>query len=449
MPKPSLIQSIGNRTSVFAEQFVPDPWIYAIFLTALGGLAAVLFTPSSAWQATLAWQEGFWNPSILLLVAQFSFNLVLCTTLARTPAVQAVLIWIARFPSSAFSAIWLITTVSILLSLISWALCIVGGALFAQEVCRQARLRKIKLHYPLCIASGYIGMMTWGCGLTSSAALISSTPGHFLQKQIGIIPTSQTLLSPANLIVVVVLGGIIPLLMGAMHPHKDIIEYVPDSSASQGRSKTKAKSFSETLEQSPWILKLGALLPLSYLLNYYVLEAKSLTLNSMNLIFLCAVLVLYSTPRQMLDELSRASQSVWTIVFQFPFYAGLMGLIQKTGLGTLAADFFTQISSPLTWPTIGVVFSGLLNLFVPSGGTQWFVTGEILIETSHKLGYSPAQAILIEVMGDQLTNMIQPMWALPALALAGLQARNIMGYTFVAMSVAFGVMCFFLTVLPG
>jgi short-chain fatty acids transporter len=138
---------------------------------------------------------------------------------------------------------------------------------------------------------------------------------------------------------------------------------------------------------------------------------------------------------------------VWGIVFQFPFYAGLMGLLKGTGLGLQMARFFADISTPTTWPTIGLLSQTFLNLFIPSGGTQWLVTSELLVETGRRLGFSDAHSILIEVMGDQLANMVTPMWALPALALARLRARDILGYTAVVMGLGAVIMALGLTLI--
>jgi len=441
------LQTLGVAAGSFSEKYIPDPWILAIFLTLIAYSASVLLTDATLWGTLTAWHDGFWNQKILTLIAQFSINLILCTTLAKAPPIESFLIKIAKIPKSAFFAIFLISIVSIILSLISWALYIVRGALFAQEVCRQAHRRELKIHYPLAIAAGYLGMITWGCGLTSSAALISSTPGHFLEKSIGVIAVSQTLGSTANIVIVLSLALVCPLLMASMHPKSKIYEFLPPEEKKDTNRKIP-KTFSEKIENSTLFLKFAAFLPISFLVNYYIIQGNGLTIDSMNLVFLTAVMLTYSTPKNMLLKLSQAASGVWSIVFQFPFYAGLMGMIKTTGLGLLIAQFFADISTPLTWPTLGILFQGLLNVFIPSGGTQWIVSGEVLVNTSEALGFSYAHAVLVEIMGDQLTNMIQPMWALPALAISGLQAKNIMGYTGVIMFFAFIVMALGLTFLP-
>ncbi|MBL91144.1 MAG: hypothetical protein CMH56_04935 [Myxococcales bacterium] len=449
--KETPLEKIGRISGLFAERYVPDPWIYAILLTGVAYFSACIFTDAGLWKSAEAWHVGLWNKGILVLIAQFSLNLILCTAIARTPLLKKGLAALAHTPNSAKMAIALIGAVSIGLSLVSWALCIIGGAIFAQEVARGAHHKGFKLHYPLAIASGYIGMMTFGLGLTSSAPLIVSSPGHDLESVIGIVAFSETVGTPMSLTVLALLWIVCPACLAAMHPSQDIV-VAPDNvlkeTSSSGGDEQPAATFSEKLERSPWVLKIGAILPVSFLVTYYFIDGKGISINSMNLIFLCAALILYRTPRHMLDELSQASAGVWSIVFQFPFYAGLIGIIKGTGLGMVVAEAFVAISSEVTWPLIGAFFSALCNLFVPSAGGQWLVTGEILVQTSQSFNYSPAQAVMIEVMGDQVTNMIQPMWALPALALSGLEARHIMGYTAVVMVVGFALMCVGITFFP-
>ncbi|MDF1665574.1 MAG: TIGR00366 family protein [Planctomycetota bacterium] len=445
------LETVGRWSGMFAERFVPDPWIYAMILTAVAMIAAYNWGDpekvESVNDVVRAWSKGLWNPKILVLIAQFSFNLIVCTALAQTKLVQKVLSTLAAVPKSARQAIALVAAVSIGLGLISWALCIVGGAIFGQEVCRQAKRRGIKVHYPLAISSGYLGMMTFGFGLTSSAPLMVAQENHFLASKIGVIPFNQTVGSPMSLATLALLLIACPTMLAFMHPSKKIHE------VSLGAKKREIASpapttFAQHLEHSQIFLKVAAILPCWFLYNYYIIDKKGLSIDSMNLVFLCAALILFKRPKEMLEKLSEAARGVWSIVFQFPFYAGLMGIIIETGLGARVAEFFVSISNQTTWPALGVAFQGLCNLFVPSAGGQWLVTGNILIDASRDLAFSDRQAVMIEVMGDQLTNMVQPMWALPALALSGLKAKDILGYTAVVMVAAYFIMAIMLTMFP-
>jgi short-chain fatty acids transporter len=75
----------------------------------------------------------------------------------------------------------------------------------------------------------------------------------------------------------------------------------------------------------------------------------------------------------------------------------------------------------------------VINLFVPSGGGQWAIQGPIAMQSAIATGIDPAKMVMAVAYGDQLTNMLQPFWALPLLAIAKIEAREIVGYTAVAM----------------
>ncbi len=74
--------------------------------------------------------------------------------------------------------------------------------------------------------------------------------------------------------------------------------------------------------------------------------------------------------------------------------------------------------------------------FVPSGGGQWAVQGPVLMEAAHQAGMPPERLVLALAYGDQWTNMLQPFWALPLLAITKVEARDIVGYTAAVMLLA-------------
>jgi len=80
--------------------------------------------------------------------------------------------------------------------------------------------------------------------------------------------------------------------------------------------------------------------------------------------------------------------------------------------------------------------SGLVNLLIPSGGGQWALQAPIIADMTTTLDLDRTKMLMAFCYGDQITNMLQPFWALPLLSITGLQARQIMGYTILAMLVA-------------
>ena len=70
---------------------------------------------------------------------------------------------------------------------------------------------------------------------------------------------------------------------------------------------------------------------------------------------------------------------------------------------------------------------------MPSGGGQWAIQGPIIIEAANNLGVSISKSVMALAYGDQLTNMLQPFWALPLLAITELKAKEILPYTLILM----------------
>ena len=123
------------------------------------------------------------------------------------------------------------------------------------------------------------------------------------------------------------------------------------------------------------------------------------------------------------------------ILIQFPLYFGIMGIMNSSGLVQVFSDFFVSISNEVTFPVYTFFSAGIVNVFVPSGGGQWGVQGPIIVQAAMDLGVSLPKSIMALAYGDQLTNMLQPFWALPLLGITGLKARAILPYTVALMCV--------------
>ena len=70
---------------------------------------------------------------------------------------------------------------------------------------------------------------------------------------------------------------------------------------------------------------------------------------------------------------------------------------------------------------------------MPSGGGQWVIQGPIVVESALRLGVPLIIAIMALAYGDQITNMLQPFWALPLLGITKLKAKEILPYSLLAM----------------
>lgn len=164
------------------------------------------------------------------------------------------------------------------------------------------------------------------------------------------------------------------------------------------------------------------------------------------MLFLFLGIILHKTPLAYVKAFSKSSTSAAGILLQFPFYAGIMGIIMGVGksglcLGNMISNACIDISTPQTFPLLTFLSAGLINIFIPSGGGQWAVQAPIMFPAGANLGVDPAITGMAIAWGDAWTNLIQPFWAIPALAIAKLNAKDIMGFCLINLLVSGIIIC--------
>ncbi|KUK02981.1 MAG: Short chain fatty acid transporter [Thermotoga sp. 50_1627] len=323
----------------------------------------------------------------------------------------------------------------IVTSYLNWGFGLIFTSLLAIEIAKNMKGKG--LHYPLLVASAYSGFLVWHAGLSASAPLLVNTKGHFMESKIGLIPVSQTIFSPVGYVPVLVLLVTLPFIMAGMHPKKEqAIEVDPSVFAEKKEKPKKDPSQmtpAERMENSMVLSLIIGFIGLIYVFYYFLVKKGSLDLNILNFTFLMLGILLHGTPRNFIDAAIEAGKTVWGIVVQFPFYAGIMGMMTKSGLAATIANWFASFSTAKTLPLYTYFSAGLINLFVPSGGGQWSVQGPIMVDAAMKIGASIPKVVMGVAWGDAWTNMIQPFWALPLLSVAKLEIRDIMGYCVMAL----------------
>lgn len=434
-----MIARLGQRLSLIAARVVPDPFVLALGLTVVVAIGATALLLGAGVAATAVperlfagWAGGFSSPALLAFALQMCLVLVTGHALALSPPVKAAIGALARVPRSPGQAAVLVALVACTAAIIHWGLGAVVGALVAREVGRQAQARGTPIHYPILGAAAYTGLAVWHGGLSGSAPLKVAEPGHFAADIAGVIPIGDTLLSPLNLIITGGLLAGIPLLCWAMTP-RDPAALIPPEAlpAPPARTRREATSVAEWLTESiaPGIA-VGAAGLVAVLAS---LIAGDLTfdINAVNLLFLFLGILCQGSLRAYLDAVADGARGAGAIIIQFPLYFGILGLMQESGAVTWLSDRLTDIASADTFPAIAFLSASIVNFFVPSGGGQWAVQGEILLSAGGQLGVDPGVTVMAFSYGDACTNMIQPFWALPLLGIMGLRARDILGYTII------------------
>lgn len=428
------LEHLARPFVVFVERFYPDAFVFAILLSVVAYLMAVGMTETSALEALDLWGLGL--TGLLSFIAQLSLTLVCAHALAHTDPVKRVLKRIATWPRRSWQGYFLVSVVAGLGSLFAWSLGLVVGALIALEVAREGRSRGLVLHFPLLVASAYGGFVVWHMGYSSSAALFVATPGHSLESVIGLIPVRDTIFSTANVVLALVTVPVVAAVCAAMAPQSGAVGYEgtnePDSCAVPGGG-----SLGERLENARIISALMGIGFLAFLVSWFAERGLNLTLDIVNWSFLGLGLLLARSPVHYVRLVGDASRAVGPIILQYPFYAGIMALMTQTDLVNIISGWFVTIASAETLGFWAFIAGGVLNFFIPSGGGQWAVQGPIFIEAARQLDVAAPVIVLAVAYGDQWTNMIQPFWTLPMLAIVGLGMRAIMGYCFVVFLATF------------
>jgi len=418
-----------------AERWMPDPLVIAIFLTAVSFAAALMFTDFGAGQTVEAWGNSYW--SLLRFTAQMILILALGHVLANTRAVRRLLVAVASLVRSAQMAYVGLTIFASLAALVSWGLGLIVPAVLARIVANNCRERGIKVHYPLLVACGYCGSIVGMQGLSASIPLLLNTPGHFLETQIGRISLNQTIFSWWSLSIVAAIIVILPQVLRRLAPDDEHVIEIPaavgnepdqDSLAAKGSAVTP----SQKMENARWITLLLALLGGVYVVRFF-LGGGELQLDSLNMIFVVLGLAFADSPRHYVELLSNAAKVAGPFLIQYPLYSGLMGLIADSGLGALVVGGFVAVASAETLPIWTFFSAGFLNMFIQSAGGQWAVQGPIVTEAALQLGADIPRVAMSVAVGEVWTNTIQPLYAVPVLAIAGLHIRDIMGYCVIAL----------------
>ncbi|MBN2256087.1 MAG: short-chain fatty acid transporter [Deltaproteobacteria bacterium] len=465
-----MLATIGK---FFADKFrrlLPDSFIFAILLTFLAAIMAFMFVDAKPFGIVQAWYKGFW----ILLAFAMQMVLILVTgyAIAISPPAEKFLDWLSTKVKTPVAVYGVVTFMGCVFSLISWGW-IVLTAVLGRELSRRVK----GVDYRLLAACVYTAFLPWHGGLSGSIPLVLNTPDNFLIKAKVLsetIPTTLTLLSPMNIACSLGLLIVLPALMIMMRPSEQHVVSLDDmvdeehkavkpmSVAEEADSlKLPDKNISDLLNNSLVIQVIICLMGLWFLFDHFYSKGFDINLNVMNFLFIIVGMICHKTPFRYVIAMKRACSNVSGIVLQFPFYAGIMGIMIYTGLGKAIAAWIAGFATVGSFPFIAFLIGGFVNIFVPSGGGEWAVVGQPILEAARTLGATmPADQLtaffarvsMAVAYGDAWTNMIQPFWTLaffPVIA-AGtkMQARDIMGYTFVSLIASFFIFAICVTWVP-
>lgn len=440
--------SFAQKFERLFKWFLPTPFSIAILLTLFTFCLAYFFTTSPNAHSGLAhlyelgnyWQEGLWNNGLLVFAVQMMLILVLGHTLALAPPIHTFVLFLSRRISAPAKATALVALLTLCVSLFNWGLGLIFGAVMARMFAEHFSAKQIPFNYGILGAAGYSGLLIWHGGLSGSAPLKVLENGHVqsLFPAMGnslpeAIPLEQTLFSTMNIVACATILLLIPLTLYFLALKSSSKVYQLKKSGS-GKAVPKIYKGAEKLDYSGWFGRAIGLCILVFCISSGIFQYANgevfLTLNFINLFLLGACLSLHKSIIGFLQVLDEAVVGASGILIQFPLYFGIMGLMQSSGLLSMLSGFFSNIATVTSLPIYTFLSAGLVNIFVPSGGGQWSIQGPILIEACSQTGASLPKTIMAMAYGDELTNMLQPFWALPLLGITGLKARDIIPFSF-------------------
>ncbi|RBW62392.1 short-chain fatty acid transporter [Tenacibaculum sp. E3R01] len=436
------------------KKYLPSPFTIAILLTLITIFLALILTKpisTTTFEYSLNivrfWEKGIWTNGLLVFAYQMMLILVLGHVLVLSTPVSNLILKVTKYCTNTATSAAIVSCSTMFIAFFNWGLGLIFGALLARKVAEHAQKNNFKLNYPIIGAAGYVGLMVWHGGISGSAPIKINENGHIksIMKSISsdeilvqipnLIDYSQTVFSWWNLViffmVVIAVTTTFYFLGKRATPTKiNLPEY---GMGKEDKGTTQA----EKLDSSSLLAyAFGILILITFFYRYFEdIKSLKITPNLINFFMLGLGIVLHGSFKKFTSAVTESISDVSGILIQFPLYFGIMGIMKSTGMVTLISDFFVSISTTTTLPIFTFFSAGIVNVFVPSGGGQWVVQGPIVVESALKLGVPLPKAIMALAYGDQITNMLQPFWALPLLGITKLKAKEILPYTLIAMVV--------------
>lgn len=422
-----MIRKITQFFVNLVKKYLPDAFTVALCFAVVIFAVGMIVGGQSFGQMLDHWATGFF--SMLPFTLQMIMVMFTGHALASSNIVKRGLRTIARIPNNNVQAIILLYACTFALCYFNWGLGLIGGAIIAKEIAHVKR----GMHFPLLVAVAY-GANNTLLGLSSGIPLLVATEGHFLEAEIGVIPLSQTLFSSWNIIITVCSFAVCIAMYAAMAPKTTdlIIEADPalfeEKEIIEVKKDRKDMTFNEKLNNSKILTGLVVAIGLLYFVKYVINNGANLNIETVIILFFILGMLVYGTPKKYSDAVKESMISCAGIALQFPIYASIMGMMKSAGITDMIANGFIEMSTAETFPLFTFLSAGLINFMIPGGGSQWAVQGPIMVAAGMELGVEPAKVAISLAWGDVWTNLLQPFWAIPVLAVAKLEIKDVMGY---------------------
>ncbi len=453
-----MIHQLGALFSRVYLRYMPNAFVFAILLTLITGFGSYIWLEASLFEIIKSWYHGFFD--LISFAMQIVLIIITGFSIALSPAVKKGIDALSKHIKTPTQVYFLVVFIGMILSLISF-----GWLVITSVLARELALRVKGINYPFLIACVYFSFNSWVLGLSSSIPLLLNSENNFLIENdvlSDIIPTSYTLQSSLNIAMIFLLVIVAPCVMFLLRPKSSENKELKDllvSSESYNKQTIKEeaaslnlpyRTLSDSLNNSVLLQMIVVLMGLSYIIFHFSTKGLDLNFNIMIFIFLIIGMLLHKTPARYIISMKRSSSNISGILFQYPFYAGIMGIMIYTGLGDRLGEVMASIATLDTYPFFAYLIGGIVNFAIPSAGGEFAVIGPSLINAITEIGVGLpqekitsmiARASLSTAYGESLSNMLQPFYLLIVMPIMGkgvkLQARDIMGYLVIPFLIFF------------
>ncbi|WP_115463053.1 short-chain fatty acid transporter [Winogradskyella aurantiaca] len=444
-----MLTKLGQRFTDVFTKLMPSSFVFALLLTLITGSIAMIFIGSGPMDVVRAWYDGFFD--LLAFGMQIALIVITGHSIAISPMVGRLIDKLAQFVGTPKQVYFFVMIVGSLLCLVSF-----GWVIITAVLARELALRVKGVHYPFLVACVYLSWSSWVCGLSSSIPLLLNTKKNFLIEAgilSNVIETNLTLGSSLNIVMLVFFLVLVPLMILFLVPRlQQPMELSNELSSSKNTKEQSIKeeadsyklpfrALSDSLNNSQVLQLLIGLMGLSYIINYFYKNGFDLNFNIMIFIFIIIGLLIHKTPLRYTIAMKRSSSNISGILFQYPFYAGIMGIMIHTGLGSRIAELMASVATIDTYPMFSYFTGGLMNFAIPSAGGEFAVVGPSVLGAVAEIGAGLPEAEVTQMLsraamsiayGESLSNLMQPFFLLLVFPVMGqgvkLQARDVMGY---------------------
>jgi short-chain fatty acids transporter len=418
-----------DRFAHVMGRFVPDAITACVMLLVL--LFAVALALGNSLSKTMeAYYQGLWM--LLPFTMQMTLIITLSSVLASTPTFRKAVIALSRIPKTANQVVALGVLMTAIASYLYWGLGIALGPIIAIYFAREAERKGVKIDFLFFLASIWAANAVWQFGFSASAPLLVATPGHFLEKTVGVIPLSTIIWSPAAIIHEILFTAAVIVVGCRLMPKEGApVSHFPGTSKLTEEidaEKEESLTASQRMERNQFFsLALCAMLA-GWLYFHFIVQRRSLDINSLNTILLFLTFTLHRNFHRFTQALQKAILSAWPVIVIYHLYAGVAGLIQYTNVGEKLTGVVASISTPLTFPLLTVIIGSVFAIFIPSSGGQWAIQGFVTAKAAMEVGVSVQRGILAMGVGDHMGNLTSPFWYVIIAGVAHVDFRSFFGY---------------------